>query len=192
MRLHSSSSASTSVWVTTTSSACVSATMRRSRFDRLAAMGVVGDPALEVARLADIERVALGVEHAIDAGDRRQRAQRRADDRDAARQRAADRGLGRDVRFFAVQGRSRSDIMLSLGPITRVRQRCHGPPGPTLEARRGKSPTRLAGYPRLRWTSLLATCSATIVCHRLNRGFRRFAQKLGNIINPLIYMDVSV
>ena len=42
--LHSSSSASASVWVTTISIAAVSATIRRSRFDRLGDMGVVLHP----------------------------------------------------------------------------------------------------------------------------------------------------
>ena len=56
-------------------------------------VGVVGDARLEIARLADIERIALGVEHAIDAGAGRQRAQRRADHACAARQLAAGRGV---------------------------------------------------------------------------------------------------
>ena len=48
-------------------------------------MRVVLHPAFQIARLADIERVALAVEHAVDAGAGRQRAQRGADHGDAAR-----------------------------------------------------------------------------------------------------------
>ena len=67
IRLASSSSASASVWVVTISIDAVSDTMRRSRSGRRAELGVGGHPLLQVARLADIQRVALGIEHAVDA-----------------------------------------------------------------------------------------------------------------------------
>ncbi len=51
-------------------------------------LGVVGDPALKVARLADIERRAVGREHAVDAGAARHGRQRSADHRRAGEDRA--------------------------------------------------------------------------------------------------------
>ena len=47
-------------------------------------MRIVLNAALQVARLADIERVTPAVEHAVDAGAARHVAQRRAQDRNSA------------------------------------------------------------------------------------------------------------
>ena len=54
-------------------------TMRRSRSGRRRELGVGGDALLQAARLADVERVALGIEHAVDAGAGRHGGQRRLD-----------------------------------------------------------------------------------------------------------------
>jgi hypothetical protein len=52
-------------------------------------VGVIGDAVLEIGRLADVKRVALAVEHAIDAGMAGHGLEGSADDIDAARQPAA-------------------------------------------------------------------------------------------------------
>ncbi len=52
-------------------------------------MGIVLHPALQIARLADVHRIALAVEHAVDAGACRHIAQRRPQDRDAGGDAAA-------------------------------------------------------------------------------------------------------
>ncbi len=54
-------------------------------------MGIVLHPALQIARLADVERIALAVEHAVDAGAGRHVAQRRPQYRDARRSAACRR-----------------------------------------------------------------------------------------------------
>ena len=66
-------------------------------------LGVVGDAVAERPRLADIEDVALGVGHAIDAGADREGLHDRAEGRDAGlqvRRVAAADGIGR---FFLVE-----------------------------------------------------------------------------------------
>ena len=68
MRLASSSSASVSVSVVTNSIVAVAAIMRAMRFDVAREPRVVRDALLEVPRLADVEHLALGVDHAVDAG----------------------------------------------------------------------------------------------------------------------------
>ena len=60
---------------------------------QLADLGVGGDALLQIARLADIERVARLVQHAIDAGATRQALQRVGNDLHAARQHAARGGI---------------------------------------------------------------------------------------------------
>ena len=79
----SSSSASASVRVVTMVIDRVCETIRCSRFGSLRDLGVVGDPALQRPRLADIEHVAAGILHAVDARARRKRLQHLADRRDA-------------------------------------------------------------------------------------------------------------
>jgi hypothetical protein len=53
---------------------------------QLGDLGVVGDPALQIARLADVDRVALAVQHAVDARAGREGLHRAGDDLHAARQ----------------------------------------------------------------------------------------------------------
>jgi len=64
-------------------------------------MGIILHPALQIARLADVHRIALAVEHAIDAGTGRHIAQRRPQDRDpggdAVGCRLARHGLRADI-----------------------------------------------------------------------------------------------
>ena len=105
MRLASSSSASASVWVVITSIAAVSLHHPPQPLVQPAKLGVGGDPLLQAARLADIERVALGIEHAIDAGVERHGGQRGLDGGGAGRGGAAGGSLMASIigRFAGVR-----------------------------------------------------------------------------------------
>ena len=153
IRLISSSSASASVWVVTNSIARVSATMRCSRFGQAARMGVVDDPLLQVARLADIERLALGVEHAIDARARRQGAQRVADHGDAARERAAGAG----------SAASRPSISRVLSALAHARRHLARSAPVAVNPRR-----RRDRYPRNAVDKLVGKSLPRHVCRRAN------------------------
>jgi hypothetical protein len=108
-------------------------------------VGIVLHPALQVARLADIERVALAIEHAVDAGAARHMAQCRpqhlhpagdADRMADARRRLARHGPlrnpGRGVRRQAVRAAprvARRGLPASPRPLRRRRRvsrlNCH-------------------------------------------------------------------
>ncbi len=109
---------------------------------------VVGDAALEAPRLADIESVALGVEHAVDARALRQGARDVADQRRAARQPALRRhGFLLDYGVVALRhlhhlAQRRGDVNVA---------------DPACLAQKGRAYRPLVGYPRRLWTNVLKT-----------------------------------
>jgi hypothetical protein len=96
MRLASSSSASVSVAVVTNSIDAVSAIMRAMRLRMAWGRAHRSPRGLQRARLADVENVALAIEHAVDAGRVRQRLPEAPDHLGPGRDRA---GRGLEVEF---------------------------------------------------------------------------------------------
>ncbi len=72
-------------------------------------LGVGGDALLQAARLADVQRLALGIEHAVDAGAGRHGFHRRLDDGGAPRGRRGGRQGGRRRRWRGGSRRGRRD-----------------------------------------------------------------------------------
>ena len=93
IRLASSSSASASVWVVIDLHRDGLVHHPPQPLVQPADLGVGGDPLLQAARLADVQRVALGIEHPIDAGVGRHGGQRRLDRGDAGPGRVGRQGI---------------------------------------------------------------------------------------------------